>query len=119
MATITEKQTRDLIDTFVHFRREGRNVPEHEIVSDLITLRKYETTLSQINTRACNGYHSGMSEKRNNNRYEATKTAIETIAAKYGFGVKIQGDPRGGAIRFILPSGVSNGWDNETWGIYW
>jgi len=111
MATITEKQTRDLIDTFVHFRREGRNVPEHEIITDMIVLRKYETILSQINTRACNGYHSGLSERRDNNRYNAAKTAVESIAAKYGFGVKFNGDPRGGAIRFILPSGASNGWD--------
>jgi hypothetical protein len=119
MATITEKQTRDLIDTFVHFRREGRNVPENEIISDLVTLRKYESVLSAISLHACNGYASSLTETREDKKYQRVKKEVEEIAAKYGFAVRFNGDPRGGAIRFILPSGVSNNWDGETWGIYW
>jgi hypothetical protein len=41
----------------------------------------------------------------------------ETLGIRYG--VIFNGDPRGGSIRFVLPSGKSNGMDGKTWGIYW
>jgi hypothetical protein len=99
-------------------------------------LHRYETTLSRINENDANGHPRPVKEVRDGKWYEydvedqewaardATKEAriqdkIRAIAVQLGFAVQFNGDPRGGAIRFVLPSGASNNFDGETWGIYW
>jgi hypothetical protein len=44
---------------------------------------------------------------------------VRALLEPLGIGVQFNGDPRGGAIRMLLPDHTSNGWDGETWGIYW
>ena len=47
------------------------------------------------------------------------RNRVKKITDQLGFQVKFNQDPRGFAIRFILPSGRYNSWDGETWGINW
>ena len=117
--TTNEKQFREMLDTYRHFMREGKTVPENTIINDLFELHRIEKKLSTINVRACNGYHSPESEKRDDKQYQKLKSQVEDIVSKYGFGVRFNGDPRGGAIRILLPNGASNNWGGEDWGIYW
>ena len=136
MSSAADKRIRDILETFAHFRREGRTVPEREIMDDIIALGKYERALSKINENEANGWPRERVERRDGQlfrynvqdaawqerdqrREKALQVKVGDIADKYGFGCQFNGDPRGGAIRFILPSGASNGWDGKTWGIYW
>ena len=57
--------------------------------------------------------------KRDEKKERNTQRIIQDYAKELGFTVDFNGDPRGGAIRFTLPSGKSNNWDQKTWGIYW
>ena len=108
----------------------------YEIRTILNKLHRYEATLSRINENDCNGHPRTKIEYRDGKKYEY---AIEDIAWKerdakkeisiqkkvrallepLGIVVKFNGDPRGGSIRMLLPDNTSNGWDGETWGIYW
>jgi hypothetical protein len=129
---VNESQLRHFAESFIHFRRDGRMVPEHEIISDLITLLKYERALSQINLNESNGWPREITERRDGKKFiynvpdEEWKARdkkreisiqgkVGDIMLKYGFGLEFNGDPRGGAIRVILPSGISNSWDGKTW----
>ena len=107
-----------------------------EIRSLLDRLHRYETTLQRINENDCNGHPRMKTEYRDGKMYrfevedekweardrkkEASiqNRAIELLKP-YGIEVRFNGDPRGGAIRMLLPDHTSNGWDGETWGIYW
>ena len=57
--------------------------------------------------------------ERERKREESIVWNVCAIADELGFRVVFNGDPRGGAIQFLLPNRESNGWDQETWGIYW
>lgn len=57
--------------------------------------------------------------KRLEDKESRIEQKVKDIAELLRFTVHTQGDPRGGTIRFKLPSKRSNNWDNETWGIYW
>ena len=99
-------------------------------------LHRYEATLSRINDNDANGHPRPVVEVRDGKRYEysvedtewaardAKKEAsiqgkVQALLEPLGIGVQFNGDPRGGAIRMLLPDHTSNGWDGETWGIYW
>ena len=77
------------------------------LIEVLEKLHGFEGQLRTLNEHACNGYPENICD------------AVRAIADLLGFKVQFNGDPRGGAIRFVLPSGASNNWDHETWGIYW
>ena len=131
-----EKQYRDILDTYRHFVREGRIVPEETIVSDLLELARCERVLDRINLNEANGWPLETVERRGGKvyRYNVPDQAWETrdkkrekkvqdrvreIIARYGFGVEFNGDPRGAAIRILLPNGASNNWDGTTWAVVW
>lgn len=78
-------------------------------------LHYYETALHRLAETACNRELTQHEEKRD----DSITAKVQAIADQLGFKVRFNGDPRGGAIRFILPSGRSNNWDGQTWGIYW
>jgi len=89
-------------------------------------LHRWETTLHRIAENTCNGWdRSGRGDEdtewreRDEKKEARIEKAVAELAAQLGFSVDFNGDPRGGSIRFRLPSGKSNGWDGETWGIYW
>lgn len=110
--------------------------PDMDITGILNKLHRYETTLQRINENDCNGHPRMKTEYRDgkmyrfeveDERWEARDRKKETSIQKravdllkpYGIEVRFNGDPRGGAIRMLLPDHSSNGWDGETWGIYW
>jgi hypothetical protein len=82
-------------------------------------LHRYESALHTISEHQCNDDMGEKAYEKMLKREENIAKKVKEIADKLGFKVTFNGDPRGGAIRFILPSGRSNGWDQETWGIYW
>lgn len=117
-------------------REAGRDISQAEISADLDTLHRAETTLSRVNENECDGWPKMVRETRDGRKYEYAVTddawqardqrtearaqaQVREICEKYGIPVRFDGDPRGGAVRLVLPDGRSNGWDNETWGIYW
>ena len=103
-------------NTFSQFKQEQTQYhSDGELEFILRQLHYYETALHRLAEVACNQDMTAHEEKR-----ETSITAkVMAIAKQMGFKVRFNGDPRGGAIRFILPSGKSNNWDGETWGIYW
>ena len=98
---------------------------EFQIIEDLFELRKIETQLRAIYLRQTNGYcndagqYDKEKEARDQKREKKLTAVVEDIISKYGFGIRFNGDPRGGAIRITLPDGRSNNMGGEDWGIYW
>jgi hypothetical protein len=99
-------------------------------------LHRYEKTLSRINENDCNGHSGTKTEYRDGKMYryevedqnwaerdakkeESIKNKVIELCKQYDIEVKFNGDPRGGAIRLLLPDHTSNNWDTESWGIYW
>ena len=123
---MTTKQQRDeLMRTFARFNFECPLLCSSGNAGTLIEvlekLHGFEGQLRTLNEHACNGYpecNNGQ-EARDTKRYERICDDVRAIADLLGFKVQFNRDPRGGAIRFVLPSGASNNWDHETWGIYW
>jgi hypothetical protein len=136
----TKKQQNDYSDTYNRFAEESAyfsSLPGWDERTALLKkLHRYETTLNRINENDCNGHPRTVTETKDGKtyRYDVEDTRweerdrkkeniiqakVRTIAQQLGFGVFFNGDPRGGAIRFILPSHASNNWDQKSWGIYW
>lgn len=107
-----------------------------EIRSLLNSLHRYEVTLQRINENDCNGHPKMVTEIRDGKvfRYDvedpvwvardekkekSIQLKVIELLKPYGIEVRFNGDPRGGAIRMLLPDHSSNGCDGETWGIYW
>ena len=107
-----------------------------EIRTILDKLHRYETTLHRINENDCNGHPKMVTEYRDGKmyRYEVEDVAwterdakkeksiqdkVQALLKPLNIEVRFNGDPRGGSIRMLLPDHTSNGWDGETWGIYW
>lgn len=102
-------------NTLKQFAEEGKVKRWYDLQEILDKLHYYETALYHLAETACNRELTAHEEKR-----QASITAkVKAIAEQIGFKVKFNRDPLGCAIRFILPSGDSNNWDGETWGIYW
>jgi len=99
-------------------------------------LHRYETTLHRISENQCNGYPRTITEIRDGKMYryevedqkwaerdakkeESIQNKVIELCKQYDIEVKFNGDPRGGAIRMLLPDHTSNNWDQESWGVYW
>ena len=99
-------------------------------------LHRYETTLHRISENHCNGYPRTITEIRDGKMYryevedqkwaerdakkeESIQNKVIELCKQYDIEVKFNGDPRGGAIRMLLPDHTSNNWDQESWGVYW
>lgn len=121
---------------FLDLCYEDPRVTSTTISALLDKLHRYETTLHRIAENDCNGHPRMKTEFRNGKVYrfaeedaawaarDAKKKAsiqsrVVELLKPYGIDVKFNGDPRGGAIRMLLPDHSSNGWDGESWGIYW
>ncbi|MDZ4231591.1 MAG: hypothetical protein U1C52_02250 [Patescibacteria group bacterium] len=115
---MNKQQREDYTRTYEQFREET-NLNSYEIRSILDQLHRYETSLHRISEIQCSIEMTPTEEKRLERRDANLEKKTTAIAEKLGFQVRFNSDPRGGAIRFVLPSGKSNGWDGETWGIYW
>lgn len=107
-----------------------------EIRELLNRLHRYERALSRINENECNGHPRLKIEFRDGKMHEynvedlnwaardarkekRTQEKVRALLKPYGIEARFNGDPRGGAIRMLLPDQTSNNWDGETWGIYW
>ena len=110
--------------------------PDMDITKILNRLHRYEATLQRINENDCNGHPKLVTEYRDGKMYryevedqkwagrdakkeKAIQEKVIALLKPYNIQVRFNGDPRGGAIRMLLPDKSSNGWDQETWGIYW
>ena len=99
-------------------------------------LHRYETTLHRISENQCNGHPRTITEIRDGKMYryevedqkwaerdakkeESIQNKVIELCKQYDIEVKFNGDPRGGAIRMLLPDHTSNNWDQESWGVYW
>ena len=112
---MNNKSLREWWQTRTQFGLEGKFENGVDLEDTLNKLHYYETALHRLAEIACNRDMTTHEEKRQN----SIKNKVVAIAGRIGFKVRFNGDPRGGAIRFILPSGKSNNWDSDTWGIYW
>ena len=132
---MTKKQLEDYRETLNTFEKESSFTP-NEMYDALDTIHRAETTLHRIAENHCNGHPKRRVEYRDGKQFvydvedldwlardEKTEARLEAkikgITKQLGFKVDFNGDPRGGTIRFTLPSGKSNNWDGETWGVYW
>jgi len=114
------KERQDTIATFIQDAQHAGFMLSVRDIEDLCDkLHRYETTLHRISEVQCSIEMTEKEESRINKKEESTEKRVKAIAELLKFEVRFNGDPRGGAIRFVLPSGRSNNWDNETWGIYW
>lgn len=132
---MTKTQIEDYQDTEAIFWKESPGF-KGNMEEALNQVHRAETTLHRIAENQCNGHPKEIVECRDGRFYKYNvedeiwrlkdektelrlRVKIQSIADELGFKVTFNGDPRGGAIRFILPSGKSNNWDGETWGVYW
>ena len=102
------------------------NIPDFETrnraVEDIIRLRNINLKLQRINEDDCNGnptpkienrnglsYHYEVQDEKRAAKNEKTSARLEKeaheIAARWGFSIRIQGDPRGSAIKLDLLGG--------------
>ncbi len=102
-------------DTLKQFAEESKVKGWYDLQEILEKLHYYETALHRLAETACNRDMTEHEVKRE----DSISNKVRIITNQLGFKVRFNNDPRGGTIRFILPSGKSNNWDSETWGIYW
>ena len=81
----------------------------------LFKLHRYETILHRLAEDACERELTASEIRREEN----TEDQVNALAALLGFTVEFKSDPRGCAIRFILPSKIYNSWDGESWVLDW
>ena len=132
---MTRQQLENYQKTEAMFWKESPSF-KGNMENTLDLIHRAETTLHRISENQCNGHPKRKVEWRDGKQFiydvenvewrerdEKTEAKLETkikgIAKELGFKVDFNGDPRGSAIRFILPSGKSNNWDGESWGVYW
>jgi hypothetical protein len=132
----TKKQIEEYQETEYRFFEDAPHISASRMKTILDRIHRHETTLQRINENDCNGHPRMKTEMRDGKMYrfevedqdwvqrdQKKENSIHKIVQDYakelGFQVDFNGDPRGGAIRFTLPSGKSNNWDQKTWGIYW
>jgi hypothetical protein len=103
--------------------------------ADLAQLHRWESTLNRLNENECNGwptwYNGRMILGWNQEQADKEQAMAERIQARVtrfvesrGLTVNFNGDPRGCAIRLLLPADenghrVHNSWDGESWVIDW
>jgi hypothetical protein len=104
--------------------------------ADLDTLHRAESTLNRLNEEECNGWPVMHNDGRvyydwDQKRADANKVKSDRIEARvtrlvesHGLTVSFGGDPRGCAIRILLPADENgrrryNSWDGESWVIDW
>lgn len=116
MPRMTKEQLRDYTSTLQRFKEENtKQVTDERIYAIMYLLHRHETTLNRLYTDDCN---YGLDEKQKR-KVESTEKRVKSLADELGLPVKFNGDPRGAAIMFYLPSKQYNNWDGESWRIFW
>jgi ribosomal protein S2 len=121
MVTIRQfKERENTIATFIQDAQLAGSMLNTSDIENLVDrLHRYETTLHRIAEIWCSVELTEKQAARLEEKESRIEKKVQGIAELLRFKVHTQGDPRGGTIRFTLPSGRSNNWDQETWGIYW
>ena len=112
------KQLESYTSTYNIFRAESKKqFGDKELHELLKRLHYLEGRLTRLNERACDD--AKMTEEYYNKTSASLERAVKEAAGEMGFDIRFNGDPRGAAICFVLPSGRYNSWDGETWRIHW
>jgi len=136
MEMVTKKQIEEYQRTEHRFFEDAPHISASRMSDILNKVHRYETTLHRINENDCNGHPRMKIEHRDGKTYRfevediawakrdekkeaSIQKKVQDIADELKFQVQFNGDPRGGAIQFVLPSKKSNSWNNEVWGIFW
>ena len=107
-------QLREFNYTLSQFKKElGDEINIDDLTEILNKLWNCEMKLKRLAEDDCN---RGLTDKEIKERFKIEEEVKEMIN-QLGFSGYINNDPRGLAIRIILPSGESNMFDGETWGL--
>jgi hypothetical protein len=98
------------------FRTALPDVVPLALLDLLESIGKAEVRLQRLHLQACNVGLTPAEEAREAKITEALRKEL----AEHGLGLRVNGDPRGVAVRVLLPTGASNrgGGDGE-WGPTW
>ena len=106
---------RNYSETLVRFLTESEEKNPLRMADLLSDLHKCESSLHRYSEIEC---ERELTESENK-RQDSIIRKVDHIAAVLGFAVRYNGDPRGFAIQFVLPSGRSNSFGGEIWGLNW
>ena len=111
---MSTKSLHEYAKTYIQFTKEAKNkiLVDFNLLDDF---HRYEVILHRLAEINCN---RDLTE-REDIRVLDLEHKVHEIGLLLGFKVKFNNDPRGTYIKFFLPSGKSNNWDNESWRIYW
>jgi len=103
--------------TFNQFMIEtGNKISSEDMHNFLKKLHFYEVRLTNLNEQYCNGV---VESEEYENKTAPIENKVKKIAESLELDVRFNSDPRGYAIRFLLPSKRYNTWDGETWAMAW
>lgn len=104
----TKQQTAEALEFAFVVAREFPEATAAQVVELLRLARRH----GRLQERACNEQIARRGFDR------ATEVRIAAVCAAIGFpAVRFEGDPRGFTVKVTLPSGRSNHWGGETWGV--
>jgi hypothetical protein len=106
---------RNYSETLVRFLDESEEKNPLKMADLLSDLHRCESSLHRYAVIACERELTDSENKRQN----TVTRKVDHIAAVLGFPVRYNNDPRGFAIQFVLPSGRSNSFGGEIWGLNW
>jgi hypothetical protein len=110
----TNDQTREMMLTAIAFARDT-DLPDSEIAASVIALDKIARRLHKLYEVYCEREMTP-AEKREATTLESC--AVDILRNKLGFqDFRFCGDPRGYPIQVKLPSGRSNSFGGDVWGI--
>ena len=118
--TTTRQQKRDAFLGAIAEAIDPAKFPWEEICGAADKFMKLARTLERINVRECNGYSSpnpyfraDLAEAKDRVARARTEARLKDLCRHYGFGLNLGGDPRGFAVKLILPTGRYNTWGGK------
>lgn len=95
--------------------REFPAVPMGQLMNAIALIMRHGKTHGRLACAYCNGeIETDQWEKRNGRLRASILKAYQSIGGK---DIDFGGDPRGNTVKLVLPSGRSNNWGNEAWGV--
>jgi hypothetical protein len=105
---MTKAQEKEREEFHVTMKTEFPAAYTHDVVRELLRLAKRH---GQLQEKACN-------EQVPEGHDKGCEDAITSLCNALGVpAVLFSGDPRGYTVKLKLPSGRSNHWGGETWGV--
>lgn len=119
MGKQTKEQRENRTKMLLAFKRNAPHLELDRVSYIMDLLHRNDTTLNRINDTRCEVPMSDKETAAMEKKEAAAERRVTALVEELGFKVVFNGDPRGGAVRIILPDGSSNTWDGETWGMDW